>query len=706
MLGVVLSALAAQADTVRGRVHDRERPLAAQVRMLGPPGNDGGWVECAPDVPTFRDNLERRGPWVLGETFTNDAGEFDLEYGPQPHCAMEIAAAGYRRSTWHSPAPPRPGVLRMGYIVDEPVETVAVVLRGADGGPPIAGARLRWRSGGTGPVETRTTDERGRVTLEAVRCLLAEAPGFEPAVLSSKRLSTPRSPPLELALLPARRVLARVWLDGGLADARVEVTTGRGSKTMATDGGVLAVDDVSPPFTLKARAGGRLAVAEVTAQSPGQLDLDLRPAAKLKLLASFEDNQSLRVSVGNLSRTLFAFLQTGTEFELLQGTYLVRSYHRGNRGRAPINVARWVILDRDLEVPADEWPLPLTGSVVTHGGEATEAELSVQGDLELRCGMGMGLCTPLQRFFEGGRTDDGGFTLWVPEAGEYRLTAWLPDGGASAKAVVQVPGPPARLELTHAPYAPERYPRWFITGTVRDEKGRPVDLPVCATLGNGGGCSTPSDGGFALDVSVPGVQHRVHVSERRRGLAWYSDPVMARAGDTVELVAKRWRPRSTRVVDPDGKPLALPKWQGKGARLDLQSPGRNTLRLDGYVPLAFDTETVGPELKLARLPLRGTVADAAGHPAEGAAVSLLCESVTNERVVRWSRYTSDVGGGTTWTHWPDGVQCVAATARVDAAGRFEIPDVGVPVRQVEVRSGTRVSRTPYTYGQPLELVLP
>jgi hypothetical protein len=93
---VCVLALAARAETVRGYVTDRKARVQAQVRVLGQVGNDGGWSPCAREVNTFRRNLDERGPWVLAETSTNDAGEFDLAFEPAPFCTVQIVVDGFR----------------------------------------------------------------------------------------------------------------------------------------------------------------------------------------------------------------------------------------------------------------------------------------------------------------------------------------------------------------------------------------------------------------------------------------------------------------------------------------------------------------------------------------------------------------------------------------------------------------------------------
>lgn len=695
---LLLAAVAAQAESVRGYVTDRKARLQAKVRLLGASGNDGGWVECARDVPTFRDNLVARGPPVLAETSTNDAGEFDFEYQPAPHSQVEIAVPGRRPFTFLADSPPRraPGVERMGYIVDDPVETVGAVLLPVDGGTPIAGATLRWRASGTGDVQTVHTDARGRARVEAGRCLLAEATGFAPAVLTGAR---------RLELARARRVVARVTLEGAPSEAQVEVKSAAGTAVLTTDGGVLVVDSVSAPYTLVARVPGRLATASVTDAHPAELTLDLRPAARLKLVMALERSEIHSVVVGETGRTIFGWDPRTLEFELPRGTYLLRTFFRPRSSAPRIDLAKWITLDGDREESIDLRMLPLSGTVVGPGGVPAEAEVQVESDLELQCGTGGGSCIPLQRHQEQSQTADGGFHLLVPTAGEYRLTAWTRDGGAVGRATARVPGAPVQLALEPSAYRPPPLPRWFITGTVRDEKGKPADVNVCAFLGNGGGCSAARDGGFVLDVYVPEVTYRVAVSERTRSAELYSEPVHARPGEHVELVARPWKPRSVRVTDRAGAPVGLPKWAGGGSTMILRARRSQTLAPAGFIPLTFDTETVGPALTLERLPLAGTVKDERGKPAEGAAVSLLCASAASERPVKWSRYTSDVGGVTAWTWWPDGVQCIAATTRVDAAGRFRFEKLNHSFIALEVRRGAQVMRVPYTYGQALELTL-
>lgn len=697
-VAVLLAALAAQAETVRGYVTDRRARLQATVRLLGASGSDGGWVECARDVPSFRDNLVTRGPPVLAETKTNDAGEFDFAYQPAPDSVVEIAAHGYRPFVFQAEHPGRPGrgVDRMAYIVDDPVEMVAATLVQLDGGTPISGATLRWRASGTGDVQTVRTDGRGRARVEAGRCLLAEAPGFEPAVLGGAR---------RLALARAKRVVARVLLEGRPGEAQVEVRSAAGRAVLATDGGVVVVDSARAPYTLVARAQGLLAAATVTEAQPADLVLDLRPAARLRLVTAIGRSEIHTVSVGETSRTIFGWDPSSLEFELPRGTYLVRSFFRPAAGPKRINLAKWVTLDRDREEPLDLWMLPLSGTVVTPQGAPAEAEVVVESDLELLCGMGGGICSPLQRYRQTARATDGGFSLQVPTEGEYRLTALAPGRRAVGRATAKVPGAPVRLALEPSAHAEPPLPRWFITGTVRDEQGKPADVSVCAVLGGGGGCVDARDGGFALDVFISEVSYRVAVTERTKGAELYSAPVRVRAGEHVELVARPWKPRSVRVTDRAGAPVALPKWLGARSTMRLLYPRTETLLLPGFLPLTFDSETVGPTLTLERLPLAGTVRDSAGRPAEGAAVSLLCESPVSERPVKWSRYTDDLGGVTTWTWWPEGVRCIAATTRVDAAGRFSFTEVNRPFVAVEVRQGAKVTRVPYGYGQPLDLVV-
>jgi protocatechuate 3,4-dioxygenase beta subunit len=116
---------------------------------------------------------------------------------------------------------------------------------------------------------------------------------------------------------------------------------------------------------------------------------------------------------------------------------------------------------------------------------------------------------------------------------------------------------------------------------------------------------------------------------------------------------------------------------------------------------------VPTEIRLARLPLEGSVRDASGVPVAGAAVALHC-SEEPERPVRLRRYDPDMGLPW-WSYAPGGLACLVTYTQTDANGRFSFAQVseypGTVVR-VEARQGQRSVVVPFEPGTPLDLVLP
>jgi hypothetical protein len=762
-LGLVAGT--SHAERVSGHVHSDAGAVKAHVRVVVPLE---GARRCENTPALFRAALQRR-PKVLAEVDTNSRGEFDLEYAPEGQPRLEVFAPGYDAVDYSADqfsgpgkSPQRRGI---GLNRAAPLAPMRVL---SPARKPVPGARVTYSAEGEAAPVTVETAANGSARVGRAGCYLVEASGYASKVVWATG---------DVYLPLAPRVVVRLTHDGAPADANLAVEQNGPAPSrdeVATDGGVAVIDSTQVPFTVRVKSDAGFAIAQVSTQATREVSLELRPSAHLRVTTPLEKMEWLSVELDDVTlplRPLSDDPDEGVELDVSEGTHLLKVSGTAQNGRAPKHdVAEWVEVRGSRTVRLDLRRQVLTGQVVSASGALVSgAAVHVDSDLTLKCGMGMGMCTPVQRFTAKAVTVDGGFALSLLEPGEYRVTAYSP-GLGMARARVQVPAPPQRLVL--APGAPlevradgggialfdpdaaaspaaeplleaqavngvarfenlrgcfravsadregvvevgdagvvleltKPLARSEVTGAVVDEHERPVDLMVCATLRGQGACAQATDGGFSVRLEVAGAPHRIAVNED----GWAAKPVWAKAGETVTLHARRWKPTEVTVTDAEGRAvpgLIASDATVKGRRVTFRTSHRADLFAPGFAPQFVELEPPPTAVQLARLPLTGTVSQADGTAAEGAMVAFLCEGVLDDPALRWARYVSDIGP-TSWTYWPGGVECIAGFASVDARGRFTLSRLARPAVAVEVRHGQKVLKVPWKVGEPLVLTLP
>lgn len=666
-LSLGLVAAAAHAERVSGHVRLETGDGKAHVRVVVAPENPR---RCERAPALFRAALLRQ-PKVLAETDTNARGEFVLEYEPEGQPQLEIVAPGHDVFRFAAEPDVSPGQSpqRRGFGLNRAARP-ALLRVFASPRHPLPGARVTYSpEDSLGPV-TVVAAANGSVRVGRAGCYLVEAAGYATKVVTDTRdVFLPRAP----------RVLVKVSNEGAPAEATLSIedpSVAPVREEVATDGGVAVIDSFGVPFTLRARSDAGLATVQVSTQDTREVALELRPLAHLWVTTPLAAMEWLTVEVDGVSAPLRPVRDdpdAGVEFDLTEGTHLLKVTGAAHNSRVPkYDRTEWIDVRGTRTERLDLRRQVLTGQVVSAAGAPVSgATVHVDSDLKLRCGMGMGMCTPVQRFTAQAVTVDGGFSLALLEPGEYRVTAYSPELG-TARAKVSVPAAAQRLVLEPgaplsvkagggavALYDPDTSPdllgaallltpvvrgvarfenlrgryravsadgedlvevgdagvelaltrprrRSEIAGTVVDERGRPVDLSVCAVLRSGGRCARSSDGGFSVEVEVSGAAYRIALSEDE----WVASPVRAKAGDAVTLHARRWKPTQVRVTDPEGAPvpgLTASTGKVKGSRVTLRNTYPEVLSAPGFAPRVVEPESVPPTVQLERLPLTGTV---------------------------------------------------------------------------------------------------
>jgi protocatechuate 3,4-dioxygenase beta subunit len=305
------------------------------------------------------------------------------------------------------------------------------------------------------------------------------------------------------------------------------------------------------------------------------------------------------------------------------------------------------------------------------------------------------------------------------------VTARAPGYGAASKAGVRA-GETVEIFL---------FPGATLSGTVKDDDGRPVRGAVVRAQGDRQSSTSPSArtdarGAFVL-AGIPPGEYVVVAREGGRAPGVGSVVVEPRSEAAVELVVSDGGYATGRIVDPEGRPLAgkvraevldgegLPSFasdlMSAEARADgtfalgplpigtlglaVSAPGRTPVRVEASVPARGRTADLGDVVLETGLVIRGRATDREGVGLPGVAVRAL------RRVARlWSQGEAESGGNGEFTvgGLDAGRYEVTASAPGYAPARASAEAGGDPVELVLDAGGEVAGRVVDADGQPVE----